>query len=347
MEFDYLHLYVPNYSEADYLYQQQWGFTRLQMITTPKKTTGIYQQSQILLFISAPHDNSSIIKDYLTKHPPGIGEVAFQVNNFRDFRAKLEQLKIASNKIIHPLTHEEGLTFTAWGDLRHSVYPYPCREALVDQPVRAKNVGLKTIDHVVLNITIEEFSEASQWYQQLFGWSVQQAFTINTPNSGLYSEALINSNGKVQFNLNCPKSATSQIQTFLNRNQGPGIQHVALACTSIVQTVTGLKQKGIKFLDVPTSYYQQQRSKNIVNLAKYSGYFDWSNLESLDILLDANGANSHELLLQIFSRPCYGNGTLFWEIIERQQRAKGFGEGNFQALYEAVEALEKSLEPQI
>jgi 4-hydroxyphenylpyruvate dioxygenase len=336
MEFDYLHLYVDDYSTADHCYQRQWGFTCLHKFSTKQGITGIYQQGQILLLISAPvpGPNFSRYGHYLQKHPPGIGEVAWQIANWQDFRHQLTKLQIKTTPIIHPLTEVEGLTFRAWGDVCHSVYPV--RSELANKSM--DGVALATIDHVVLNIDGERFSQASQWYQQIFGWSVQQSFTINTPHSGLYSEALVSANGKVQFNLNCPTANSSQIQTFLANNGGAGIQHVAFSSTDIIQSVTYLREQGVKFLRVPAGYYQQHNCHD----SNYSS-LDWDILQRLEILLDDQDGIGKQLLLQIFTQPCYGKGTLFWEIIERRQRAKGFGQGNFQALYEAVEALENQL----
>jgi 4-hydroxyphenylpyruvate dioxygenase len=338
MEFDYLHLYVDDYQSAHHYYQHQWGFTCLNKIITDQGITGIYQQGQILLLISAPESSLSRYADYLQKHPPGVGEVAWQIEtkNWANFAAHLGQKQIKTSPINHPLTGSEGLTFLAWGDVAHSVYP--AHPPLTNQ--RFPGTNLTAIDHVVLNIAAEQFSQASQWYQQVFGWSVQQSFTINTPHSGLYSEALASANGKVQFNLNCPTNNSSQIQTFLANNHGAGIQHVAFSTTSISQTVSHLRERGVNFLKIPTGYYQQQRNSN------YSNYksLDWDTLQRLEILLDDQDNAGEQVLLQIFSQPCYGVGTLFWEIIERCHRAKGFGQGNFQALYEAVETLEKQLE---
>ncbi|AIE74709.1 MULTISPECIES: 4-hydroxyphenylpyruvate dioxygenase [unclassified Synechocystis] len=337
MEFDYLHLYVDDYPTADHCYQHQWGFTCLNKVNTDQGITGIYQQGQILLLISAPASSLSQYNDYLQKHPPGIGEVAWQVDNWQSFQHQLTELQIETRPTIHPLTKAKGLTFLLWGDVSHSIYPV--RSGL-NQNKTLDGVGLTAIDHVVVNIAGEQFGQTSQWYQQIFGWSVQQSFTINTPHSGLYSEALASANGKVQFNLNCPTDKSSQIQTFLANNHGAGIQHVAFSTTSITQTIAHLQERGVNFLKIPTVYYQQQRKDNYFN---YSN-LDWDILQRLEILLDDQDDTGKRLLLQIFSQPCYGVGTLFWEIIERRHRAEGFGQGNFQALYEAVEALEKQLE---
>jgi len=337
MEFDYLHLYVDDYQQAHHCYQQKWSFTHLDTINSEEGITGIYQQGHVLLLISAPISQSPMgrYSNYLEKHPPGIGEIAWHIEDWSNFQHQLGELKIQTTPIVHPLTKAGGLTFLAWGDVRHSVYP----SRLPLLATSAQNIGLSAIDHVVLNVSTAEFAQASQWYQQLFGWSVQQSFTINTPHSGLYSEALINSNGKVQFNLNCPSSDNSQIQKFLEKNRGPGIQHVAFASPNIINAVHNLKKQGVEFLSVPVSYYQHQKEQQ-GDRGGNDDNLDWQILQQLEILLDQKTVHSQELLLQIFSLPCYGVGTLFWEIIERRQRAKGFGEGNFQALYEAVEALE-------
>ncbi|QHV01077.1 4-hydroxyphenylpyruvate dioxygenase [Synechocystis sp. CACIAM 05] len=337
MEFDYLHLYVDDYQSAHHYYQRQWGFTCVNKIITDQGVTGIYQQGQILLLISASESSLSRYADYLQKHPPGVGEVAWQVANWQKIQHQLSELQIETTPVIHPLTKAEGLTFLLWGDVRHSIYPI---RSELNQNKTLHGVGLTTIDHVVLNIAADQFTQASQWYQQVFGWSVQQSFTINTPHSGLYSEALASANGKVQFNLNCPTNNSSQIQTFLANNHGAGIQHVAFSTTSITQTVAHLRERGVNFLKIPTGYYQQQRNSSYFNYAS----LDWDTLQCLEILLDDQDNTGERLLLQIFSQPCYGVGTLFWEIIERRHRARGFGQGNFQALYEAVETLEKQLE---
>jgi 4-hydroxyphenylpyruvate dioxygenase len=194
---------------------------------------------------------------------------------------------------------------------------------------------------VVLNVPKADFSEASHWYQRLFNWHVQQRFTIATPHSGLYSEALIDQEGKVQFNLNCPNNPQSQIQIFLDQNRGPGIQHVAFSSSNILVTVEKLKQNAVKFLTVPRHYYTRQQQQFESTHHQLSREINWQALQDLGILIDNNTSNPYQLLLQIFSQPLFGQSSCFWEIIERHQQAAGFGEGNFQALYEAVEASER------
>jgi 4-hydroxyphenylpyruvate dioxygenase len=263
--------------------------------------------------------------------------VAFQVAHWSAFNEKLAVLGIATTPIVHPLTEAMGLTFTAWGNVRHSLFPRR-------QPLDNKaGLGLMAIDHVVLNVPKADFQAASSWYQTLFKWRVQQRFTITTPYSGLYSEALIDPGEQIQFNLNCPSNQHSQIQTFLNHNHGAGIQHVAFRSHSILETIKRLRQNSVAFLSVPEHYYvRKQQQFTATPRPDHSPHIDWQTLQDLGILVDGEKTHQSSLLLQIFTQPLFGQSSFFWEIIERCQRATGFGEGNFQALYEAVEAGENS-----
>ncbi|MGA1623867.1 MAG: 4-hydroxyphenylpyruvate dioxygenase [Synechocystis sp.] len=330
MDFDYLHLYVKDYLQARHWYQDRWGFALTAEYKKPASLTGLFQQGQIVLLISAPLTPQGEIAAYLDRHPPGMGEVAFQVPHWSAFCQKLAAFNLKTTSTIHPLTQEMGITFTAWGDVKHSIFP--CRPP-IKQPAP---MGLTAIDHVVLNLPNADFHPASHWYQRLFDWHVQQRFTITTPHSGLYSEALLDRGGKVQFNLNRPHNPQSQIQTFLDHNRGPGIQHVAFSSTDIMATVAKLRQNSVQFLTVPPNYYghQQQQFESAHNI-------HWQALQELGILIDSKQTDHQQFLLQIFTQPLFGQSSYFWEIIERRQRAAGFGEGNFQALYEAVEASER------
>lgn len=334
MDFDYLHLYVKDYQQASHWYQTCFGFLLTDQITTTEQITGIFQQGQITLLISAPLSQQGAIADYLTQHPPGIGEVAFHVSHWSSFYKKLAEFNLKTRPIIHPITQEIGVTFTAWGEVNHSVFS-SCRVNF-----NHSATGLVAIDHVVLNVSNTDFNAASQWYQTLFNWQIQQRFTIATPHSGLYSEALIDQDGKVQFNLNRPDSDHSQIQTFLDHNRGAGIQHVAFSSHNILKTVKTLKKNAVNFLTIPQNYYShKQQQFEIVNHS-CPVEINWQALQDLGILIDRKHPQSQQLLLQVFTRPLFGKSSCFWEIIERRHQAAGFGEGNFQALYEAVETME-------
>jgi 4-hydroxyphenylpyruvate dioxygenase len=203
--------------------------------------------------------------------------------------------------------------------------------------------GLIDIDHVVLNVAQDQLAAATQWYQDLFDFRVQQSFEIQTNYSGLYSKALIDTSGQVQFNINEPSTTNSQIQTFLDLHGGAGIQHVALRADNIFQSVTQMRAQNLQFLPIPRAYYSNLRDRfsstqSIQNVKSYPLLQqEWQELEKSAILLDWPESAATELLLQIFTQPIFAQPTFFFEIIERRGQAQGFGEGNFLALFEAIE----------
>ncbi len=152
---------------------------------------------------------------------------------------------------------------------------------------------------------------------------------------------MVHSQGKVQFPINEPASTNSQIQEFLDINQGSGIQHIALKTSDLVQKVNFLKQRGLSFLTVPDEYYLQLQKRWIDQPL----LFNWEALKSNQILADWEAVNPEAMLLQIFSQPIFEKPTFFLEFIERKfctiggeiRQAQGFGEGNFRALFEAIE----------
>jgi 4-hydroxyphenylpyruvate dioxygenase len=163
------------------------------------------------------------------------------------------------------------------------------------------------IDHLVINLPNGTLEQTSQWYEQVLGLRISDRFNIQTDRSGLKSLVLENHNHAVQIPLNQPSSKNSQVQEFLDFNRGAGVQHLALYTDQIEKTVDILKSRGVKFLATsPPILYEKQ---------DYLG----------------------KGILQIFTQPLFGQPTFFFEIIQRLEGAKGFGAGNFQALFEAIE----------
>jgi 4-hydroxyphenylpyruvate dioxygenase len=160
--------------------------------------------------------------------------------------------------------------------------------------------------------------------------------------SGLYSQVLIHPQSGLRLPINEPSSAQSQIQEFLDLHGGSGIQHVALQTAPITATITLLQQRGINFLAVPKGYYDQIKKEFT---AEHLSDQEWQILQKLQILVDVEKAPDHLInspeklpfLLQIFTHPIFSQPTFFFEFIERRSQAQGFGEGNFQALFEAIE----------
>jgi 4-hydroxyphenylpyruvate dioxygenase len=204
-----------------------------------------------------------------------------------------------------------------------------------DLRVAIADCGLfSAIDHVVLNVAAGELERALSWYEDVLGFQRKQAFTIQTERSGLHSQVMVHPNSGVQFPINEPASANSQIQEFLDVNQGPGIQHIALHTPRIVQAIAKLRHLGLSFLPIPKTYYTHLRL-NHPGLPISAAELE--EISTQQILVDWQDEYPQALLLQTFTQPIFDQPTFFFELIERRQKAQGFGEGNFRALFEAIE----------
>ena len=195
-----------------------------------------------------------------------------------------------------------------------------------------KKVGLAAIDHVVGNVEIGRMEHWVEFYQKVFGFYVYQYFDkedISTQYSSLVSKVMANKSGSVKLPINEPAEGArrSQIQEYLDYYTAPGVQHIAIATRDIIKTVAELHKRGIQFLSVPRSYYDA--------LPERVGTIDEDieELAKLHILVDRE---SDGYLLQIFTKPVQDRPTLFFEVIQRKG-AKGFGKGNFKALFESIE----------
>lgn len=206
-----------------------------------------------------------------------------------------------------------------------------------------------TIDHAVLNVPIGEMEKAATWYADAFGFECKQTFSIQTPRSALRSMVMSHPHGTATVPINEPASANSQIQEFLDVNRGAGIQHIALATDDIMRTMARLRRNGLDFLKVPPSYYEQLPSRpGFGDGDSDSGShrnMDWGAIARQEVLVDWQADRPEARLLQAFTQPIFGEPTFFFEVIQRQRyragtlyrQAEGFGEGNFQALFEAME----------
>jgi 4-hydroxyphenylpyruvate dioxygenase len=187
-------------------------------------------------------------------------------------------------------------------------------------------LGIRLIDHLTNNIAIGELKTWSAWYQKVFGFICTRHFEISTGRTGLVSDVIQSADHKIKVPINMATEPESQVQEFVDRMKGAGVQHLALLTTDIVPTVSGLKNEGFKFLTVPHTYYE------VVPTRVPGVTEDIGELEKNGILLD--GESGEGYLLQIFSEEAVG--PFFFEYIQRKGD-KGFGEGNFRALFEAIE----------
>jgi 4-hydroxyphenylpyruvate dioxygenase len=193
-------------------------------------------------------------------------------------------------------------------------------------------VGLEYVDHLTHNVYVGRMDTWAQFYEKLFNFREIRYFDIKGKKTGLTSRALTSPCGKIRIPINEPSDQKSQIQEYLDAYNGEGIQHIALSCKDIYNTVEALRSHGVKFLDTPDAYYSLV-DKRVKNHGE-----DLERLKKNRILIDGEGLDreSHEdKLLQIFTETAIG--PIFFEIIQRKGN-EGFGEGNFKALFEAIEA---------
>jgi 4-hydroxyphenylpyruvate dioxygenase len=199
----------------------------------------------------------------------------------------------------------EDIVIKAWSDLTHRFISRAKRQKL------AKSLPsdlFSHIDHIVLNVPTGQMQAAAQWYVEHMGLRASDRFSIQTERSALRSIVMENADRSIQIPINESSTENSQIQEFLDCNRGAGIQHLALHAYDIAIAVDKLEMRGVEFLKTEPQ-----------------------------ILIDTQYETNDKALLQIFTQPIFSQPTFFFEIIQRRNQAQGFGEGNFQALFEAIE----------
>jgi 4-hydroxyphenylpyruvate dioxygenase len=349
---DYVEFYVGNAKQAAHFYKTAFGF---QSFAYKGLETGsrdevsyVLKQDKIKLILTTPLNSKSPINNHLVKHGDGVKVVALWVEDARS--AYEETTKRGAKSYMEPKVEKD-----AYGEVvRSGIYTYG---ETVHMFVERKNykgtflpgfvewksdynpesVGLKFIDHMVGNVGWGEMNTWVKWYEDVMGFVNFLSFDdkqIHTEYSALMSKVMSNGNGRIKFPINEPAEGKkrSQIEEYLDFYEGPGVQHIAVATDDIITTVSKLKARGVEFLSTPPeAYYRAVPGR----LEEYSHQLreDIETLKGLGIMIDAD---EEGYLLQIFTKPIEDRPTLFFEIIQRMG-AKGFGAGNFKALFESIE----------
>lgn len=344
---DYVEFYVGNAKQASHYYRAAFGY---QLVAYCGPETGVrgrasylMQQGRIRLVLTTPLTPDSPIAAHVHRHGDGVRDYALWVEDARlAYATAVERGAIP----VHPpevRQDEHGEVVIAaigtYGDTIHSLverrnYRGPFLPGFVPVTPRYQpaDVGLKYVDHCVGNVELGQMNRWVDYYAGVMGFRNLITFDdadISTEYSSLMSKVMANGNDRIKFPINEPASGKkkSQIEEYLDFYGGPGVQHLALATGDILATVTALRDRGVEFLSVPTTYYAELEAR--------VGAIDEPihELAALGILVDRDPDG---YLLQIFTKPVEDRPTLFYEIIQRKG-AKSFGKGNFKALFESIE----------
>ncbi len=330
--FEFIEYTAPDTRALAQLFQSM-GF--MPVARHRSKDVILYQQGDINFIIN--HEPHSFAQAFATVHGPSV--CAFGIRVHDAAKALERAIALGAEPYRGPVGPME-LNIPAIRGIGHSLIylidRYGSRSIYdVDfvplEQTREKPIalGLGHIDHLTHNVMQGRMNEWAQFYEKLFGFREIRFFDIHGKATGLRSRALVSPCGKIRIPINEPSDQGSQVQEYLDAYRGEGIQHIALATDDIHTAVTGLRNNGVRFMDVPDGYYDN------VN-ARLPGHGeDVSRLRENQILIDGAPDRGGGLLLQIFTQTVIG--PIFFEIIQRKGN-NGFGEGNFQALFEAIEA---------
>lgn len=349
---DYVELYVGNAKQAAHYYMSAWGFQPLAYagLETGLKDRVSYvvQQDKIRLVLTSPLKSGGDINRHIDAHGDGVKAIAlwvddatksYQETTKRGAESYMEPktMEDAKGKVVVSGIHTYGETvhlFVERSDYKGVFMPGFRAWSPAYQP---KDVGLKFIDHMVGNVGWNEMNKWCQFYEKVMGFAQLVSFDdkdISTEYTALMSKVMSNGNGRIKFPINEPAEGKkkSQIEEYIEFYNGAGVQHMALATDNIIETVTALKNRGVEFLTVPASYYEDVLDR-VGEIDE-----DLAPLSELGILIDRDDEG---YLLQIFTKPILDRPTMFIEIIQRKG-AKSFGKGNFKALFEAIEREQES-----
>ena len=349
---DYIELYVGNAKQAAHFYKTAFGFQSFAYkgLETGSRDSVSYvlKQDKIRLVLTTPLNSRSIINEHIVKHGDGVKVVALWVEDAK--KAYEETTNRGAKSYMEPLVEQDE-----FGEVvRSGIYTYG---ETVHLFVERKNysgiflpgfkkwessynpdaVGLKFIDHMVGNVGWGQMNKWVKWYEDVMGFENFLSFDdtqIHTEYSALMSKVMSNGNGRIKFPINEPAEGLkkSQIEEYLDFYEGAGVQHVAVATNDIISTVSEMRKRGVEFLSTPPDEYYKSVP---IRLEEHNHKLreDIDKLKSLGIMIDAD---EEGYLLQIFTKPVEDRPTLFFEIIQRMG-ARGFGAGNFKALFESIE----------
>jgi 4-hydroxyphenylpyruvate dioxygenase len=365
--YHHLEFYVGNAKQAMHYYRTVFGFTPVAYAGPETgvrdRASWVLRQNKITWVLTAGLGPDSEIATHQYQHGDGVKDVALQVPDAE--AAYATAVARGAEGVQEPTVLEDAhgkvviAKIKAYGDTVHSFVDasnysgvfLPGYQPVADAPTdstgtktplyapQGQSIGIEFVDHIVANTYLGGMDELAEFYAAIMGFSQLVHYdddAISTEYSALMSKVLWDGTGRIKLPINEPAAGKkkSQIEEYLDYYGGPGVQHMALHTSDIVETVKQLRANGIRFMRVPGTYYDEQKAK-----------LDWDTIaEPIEALAEQNiliDTDDEGYLLQIFTEPVQDRPTVFFEIIERHG-AKGFGEGNFKALFEAIEREQES-----
>ena len=341
----HVEFWVGNAKQAAYFYRKAFGFNQVAYsgLETGNRDRASYvlEQGKIRMMFSTPLNSDNEISEHIKVHGDGVKDIAFHVDDAKacyeaciargaKSAAEPENISDDNGSITKASIYTYGETIHSF--ISHNDYDGPFLPGFKENKIEGNTVGLRFIDHIVGNVELGKMEDWVNFYADIMGFTQLQAFSdddISTEYSALMSKVMESDNGRIKFPINEPAEGKrkSQIDEYLDFYQGPGVQHIALLTDDIIKAITKLKENGVEFLEVPDTYYDNL-SKRVGNIDE-----DMKVLKKLKILVDRDDEG---YLLQLFTKPVEDRPTVFYEVIQRKG-SKGFGVGNFKALFQAIE----------
>ncbi len=352
---DHIELWVGNARQSAIFYQERFGFQPLGYrgpeTGSREVSSYVLQQGQVTLVLSTALQPKHAVAQQVSTHGDFAKHIAFRVADCLSFYT--ETLRRGAKGCLAPTEHRDSsgavriAGIKTYGDVQHLIVErdkfsgtflpgfIPADRIFPEWTSVAKksgDVSIEACDHIVGNVELGKMDEWVGFYERALGFTQMRHFSddeISTEYSALMSKVLSDGSGKIKFPINEPAQGRrkSQIDEYLEANLGPGVQHIALRTSDIIKTVSALRNRGVQFLRVPASYYEEA-PKRVGKIKE-----DLARLAELGILIDRDDDG---YLLQIFTKPVQDRPTLFFEVIQRAG-SQGFGAGNFKALFEAIE----------
>jgi len=344
---DHVELWVGNAAQAAYFYREALGFEQVAYAGLETglrdRVSFVLQQGRIKIVLTGALTHGHEIGEHHMRHGDGVRVIALSVPDAGyAYRTAVER---GARGVREPYETRDDqgtvklASIATYGDTLHTFveragYGGAFLPGYVGEPRASRNggVGLLAIDHIVGNVELGHMNTWVKFYEDVFGMTEMLHFSdedISTEYSALMSKVVTSGNGRIKFPINEPAEGKrkSQIDEYLEFYSGPGAQHVAVATRDIVGTIELLRERGVEFLMTPETYYDDVPER-IGEIEE-----DLEDLRRLGILVDRDDEG---YLLQIFTKPIGDRPTMFFEVIERHG-ARGFGDGNFKALFEAIE----------